>query len=81
MTGTLTPDVQATLHALFDGLADVQALSLTPLVLSQVESLQAKTDALRAPLVSISSADLQTTTQAAVYALNVAFAGAIAVYS
>lgn len=81
LTGTINPDVTASLDALSDRIADVQALGLTSLVLSQIQSLQAKTDALGATLVSISSADLQATTQTAVDALDAAFGGTIEVYS
>lgn len=81
VSGTLTPDVNTALTALNGRESDVAALGVQSLVLGQIQSLQSKTDAYGATLVSISSADTQAQAQTLVDALDAAFDSAVAVYS
>lgn len=81
VTGTLSPDTQAALGALVSRQADVAALGIESLVLSQVQTLQTSTSALGTTLVSISSADTQAAAQAAVDDLDASFATAVAAFS
>ncbi|KAJ4411269.1 hypothetical protein N0V82_009053 [Gnomoniopsis sp. IMI 355080] len=81
VSGTLTPDVNTALTALIGRESDVAALGVQSLVLGQIQTLQSKTDAYGATLVSISSADTQAQAQTLVDALDASFDSAVTAYS
>lgn len=81
VTGTLTPDIQASLTALTNRKADFQSLGITSIVLSTLQSLQSKSAALGTTLVNIASADQKANAQAAADAINAAFAAAVTAFS
>ncbi|KAJ4390573.1 hypothetical protein N0V93_004169 [Gnomoniopsis smithogilvyi] len=81
VSGTLTSDVNTALTTLNGRESDVAALGVQSLVLGQIQTLQSKTAAYGATLVSITSADLQAQAQTQVDALDAAFDSAVAVYS
>ncbi|KAG6363127.1 hypothetical protein INS49_008222 [Diaporthe citri] len=81
VTGTLTPDIQASLTALTNRKADFQSLGITSIVLSTLQSLQSKSAALGTTLVNIASADQKAAAQSAADAINAAFAAAVTAFS
>lgn len=81
VTGTLTPDIQASLTALTNRKADFQSLGITSIVLSTLQSLQSKSATLGTTLVNIASADQKANAQAAASTINAAFSAAVAAFS
>lgn len=81
VTGTLTPDIQASLTALTNRKADFQSLGITSIVLSTLQSLQSKSATLGTTLVNIASDDQKAAAQSAADAINAAFAAAVTAFS
>ncbi|KAL1878690.1 hypothetical protein Daus18300_001965 [Diaporthe australafricana] len=81
VTGTLTPDIQASLTALTNRKADFDSLGITSIVLSTLQSLQSKSATLGTTLVNIASADQKAAAQSAADTINAAFAAAVAAFS
>lgn len=81
MTGTLTPDIQASLTALEARKADFASLGITSVVLSTIQSLQSKSATLGTTLVNIASDDQKAAAQSAADAINADFAAAVTAFS
>ncbi|KAJ4386514.1 hypothetical protein N0V93_009411 [Gnomoniopsis smithogilvyi] len=81
VSDTLNPDIVASLDALTARASDFSALSLTSLVLTDLETLQNDTDALGAALIKVASSDTQAEATTLVSNVDAAFASAIAVFS
>ena len=81
ITGTLEPDIAASLNALIAKEPQFESAGLTALVLSTVQSLQTRTNAYSASLISISSSDQTANAQAAANKINADFEAAIASFS
>lgn len=81
VSGTLNPDIVASLNALTARESDFAALSLTSLVTQDLQTLQSDTDALGAALINVASSDTQAEATTLVSDIDAAFASAIAVFS
>ncbi|KAK2611019.1 hypothetical protein N8I77_004402 [Diaporthe amygdali] len=81
VTGTLTPDIQASLTALEARKADFASLGITSVVLSTIQSLQSKSATLGTTLVNIASDDQKAAAQSAADAINADFAAAVTAFS
>lgn len=81
MSDTLNPDIIASLDALTARESDFAALSLTALVVTDLQTLQTDTDNLGAALITIASSDTEAEAATLVSDIDAAFASAIAVFS
>lgn len=81
MSDTLNPDIIASLDALTARVSDFAALSLSSLVVTDLETLQDDTDELGAALIDIASSDTTAEATTLVSDIDAAFASAIAVFS
>lgn len=81
ITGTLEPDIKASLNALVAKKAQFQADGLSSLVLSTLQSLQSKTNAYSTTLIRITSSDQKTNAQAVANTINADFNTAIQSFS
>ncbi|MCJ1330183.1 hypothetical protein MMC10_006866 [Thelotrema lepadinum] len=81
ITGTLEPDIEASLTALGNRKANFQADGETSLVENTLTSLQNKTNSYSATLVGIASADQKANAQAAASKINSDFAAEIKNFS
>lgn len=81
VSDTLNPDIVASLDALTARESDFAALSLDPLVVTDLQTLQNDTNTLGAALIAIASSDTTAEATTLVSDINAAFASAIAVFS
>lgn len=81
MSGTLKPDIIASLNEIVARESTFATLGVTSLVLSDLQTLQTDTDALGAALIALASSDTKAEAEVLIGDIDVGFASAIAAFS